>query len=449
MKVEKRDGRIQNFQFDKIANAVSKVFASKSVQKPVPEKILNSLKEYFEKLSAKMDSKDPDYAVPIEEIQDVIRDTLIKQNQYEAAESFILYRKKREDIRERKTKMSKEITKKLNGTNIENQNANLDEASFGGRMGEATRVVTKDFALKNLMSKKAKENHENNRIYTHDLDSYAVGMHNCLSIPFDDLLKNGFNTRQTDVRPANSVNTACQLVAVIFQIQSLQQFGGVSATHIDWTMVPYIRKSFYKHFNEGLKYCEGLDIAYVLTNVQDISIEDSSYKKYPKAYNYALAMTQKECMQGVEGLSHNLNTLQSRSGNQLPFTSINYGTCTLPEGRMFTEAILKTSLRGLGKYGRTSIFPCQIFQYMKDVNDRPGTPNYDLYKLALKSTAHRLYPNYANQDWSSNNDAIKSDRDIREKIIADLTREEQEKLIARIEADPSLGERLGLLVEDE
>lgn len=135
--------------------------------------------------------------------------------------------------------------------------------------------------------------------------------------------------------------------------------------------------------------------------------------------------------------------------NQLPFTSINYGACTLPEGRMFTEAILKTSLRGLGKYGRTSIFPCQIFQYMKDVNDRPGTPNYDLYKLALKSTAHRLYPNYANQDWSSNNDAIKSDRDIREKIIADLTREEQEKLIARIEADPSLGERLGLLVEDE
>ena len=258
MKVEKRDGRIQNFQFDKIANAVSKVFASKSVQKPVPEKILNSLKEYFEKLSAKMDSKDPDYAVPIEEIQDVIRDTLIKQNQYEAAESFILYRKKREDIRERKTKMSKEITKKLNGTNIENQNANLDEASFGGRMGEATRVVTKDFALKNLMSKKAKENHENNRIYTHDLDSYAVGMHNCLSIPFDDLLKTGFNTRQTDVRPANSVNTACQLVAVIFQIQSLQQFGGVSATHIDWTMVPYVRKSFYKHFNEGLKYCEGL-----------------------------------------------------------------------------------------------------------------------------------------------------------------------------------------------
>ena len=255
MKVEKRDGRIQAFNFDKIVIAVSKVFASKSVQKPVPDKLLDKLKEFFEKLSEK---KDDNYAMPIEEIQDVIRNFLIKNNQYEAAESFILYRKKREEIREKKSKLTKDIAQKLNGTNIENQNANLDEASFGGRMGEATRVVTKDFALKNLMSKKAKENHENNRIYTHDLDSYAVGMHNCLSIPFDDLLKNGFNTRQTDVRPANSVNTACQLVAVIFQIQSLQQFGGVSATHIDWTMVPYVRKSFYKHFNEGLKYCEGL-----------------------------------------------------------------------------------------------------------------------------------------------------------------------------------------------
>lgn len=446
MKVEKRDGRIQAFNFDKIVIAVSKVFASKSVQKPVPDKLLDKLKEFFEKLSEK---KDDNYAMPIEEIQDVIRNFLIKNNQYEAAESFILYRKKREEIREKKSKLTKDIAQKLNGTNIENQNANLDEASFGGRMGEANRVVTKDFALKNLMSKKAKENHENNRIYTHDLDSYAVGMHNCLSVPFDDMLANGFTTRQTDVRPANSVNTACQLVAVIFQIQSLQQFGGVSATHIDWTMVPYIRKSFYKHFNEGLKYCEGLDIAHVLINVQDISIEDTRYKKYPKAYDYAIAMTKKECMQGVEGLSHNLNTLQSRSGNQLPFTSINYGTCTLPEGRMFTKAILETSLRGLGKFGRTSIFPCQIFQYAKDINGKPGTPNYDLYQLALKSTAHRLYPNYANQEWSVNENAIKTDRQVRTKVLSELTEDERAKLIARIEADPSLGERLGLTVVEE
>ena len=104
------------------------------------------------------------------------------------------------------------------------------------------------------MSEMSKNNHLNNEIYVHDLNSYAVGMHNCLSIPFDKLLANGFNTRQTDVRAAQSVSTAFQLVAVIFQLQSLQQFGGVSATHLDWTMIPYVRKSFYKHWRNGIEY---------------------------------------------------------------------------------------------------------------------------------------------------------------------------------------------------
>ena len=225
---------------------------------------------------------------------------------------------------------------------------------------------------------------------------------NCLSIPFDDLLANGFNTRQADVRPANSINTAFQLVAVIFQLQSLQQFGGVSATHLDWTMVPYVRKSFNKHFREGLVYIENQPEQVEVYKVQDVSIDDAWYKDFPKAYKYAMDMTTKELTQAVEGMYHNLNTLQSRSGNQLPFTSINYGTCTLPEGRMVIKALLEGSIKGVGKLRKTSIFPCGIFQYMKGVNDKPGTPNYDLYQLALESTSKRLYPNYANVDWSGN-----------------------------------------------
>lgn len=243
-----------------------------------------------------------------------------------------------------------------------------------------------------------------------DLDSYAVGMHNCLTVPFDRLLAEGFNTRQTDVRPANSINTAMQLVAVIFQLQSLQQFGGVSASHLDWTMVPYVRKSFNKHFRNGLVYCEDLPEEAenykkspdYKVKIEDISIQDSWYQKHARSYKYALDMTTKECTQAVEAMYHNLNTLQSRSGNQLPFTSINYGTCTLPEGRMVTKAILDVSIEGLGKHGRTPIFPCGIFQYKKGINDKEGTPNYDLKQLALQSTAKRLYPNYANVDWSGN-----------------------------------------------
>ena len=122
----------------------------------------------------------------------------------------------------------------------------------------------------------------------------------------------------------------------------------------------------------------------------------------PKAYQYAMDMTIKETQQAVEGMYHNLNTLQSRSGNQLPFTSINYGTCTLPEGRIVIKALLEGSLKGVGKFHKTSIFPCGIFQCMKGVNRVPGDPNYDMFQLALKSTAQRLYPNYANVDWSGN-----------------------------------------------
>lgn len=135
-------------------------------------------------------------------------------------------------------------------------------------------------------------------------------MHNCLSIPFDDLLAKGFNTRQTDVRPANSVNTAFQLVAVLFQLQSLQQFGGVSATHLDWTMVPYVRKSFYKHFKDGVKYISDLGFEDFENNYikDNLSIDEDIYKNkpYQKVYQYAIDMTTKELQQAVEGMYHNL-----------------------------------------------------------------------------------------------------------------------------------------------
>ena len=148
-----------------------------------------------------------------------------------------------------------------------------------------------------------------------DLSAYPVGMHNCLSIPFDDLLANGFNVRQTDIRPANSINTAFQLLAVIFQTQSLCEFGGVSATHLDWTMVPYVRKSFRKHYIDGLKYIENIFDETLFEHIPiDASVNDEEYKIYPKAYKYALDMTEKEAKQAAEGMFHNLNSLQSRSG---------------------------------------------------------------------------------------------------------------------------------------
>ena len=326
------------------------------------------------------------------------------------AREYITYREKRNIQRTRNSDLRKRVMEKLTASNVQNQNANVDEYSFGGRVGEASDEQARDIALNDIISPMARENHINNRIYIHDLNSYAVGMHNCLSIPFDHLLAEGFNTRQTDIRPANSINTACQLTAVLFQIQSLQQFGGCSATHYDWTMVPYVRKSFRKHYIEGLQYIEDINNEELFNHIPtDASIEDKEYKFYLKAYKYAMDMTTKELKQAIEGLYHNLNSLQSRSGNQLPFSSINYGTCTLPEGRMVIKALLEGSLKGIGKLHRTSIFPCGIFQVGEGINKRPGDPNYDLFKLALKSTAKRLYPNYANIDWSGNAGYDKND----------------------------------------
>ena len=399
--VTKRDGREKRFNPNNIYSAIKRAFIGVDGEvNDDAEIIINRIVNQISELN-----KDK---ISVEEIQNIIENKLMQSSRKDVAKAYILYRNERTKVREKNSKLIKSVSEKLMATNVQNQNANVDEKSFGGRMGEANDTVMKQYALDYCMSEMAKNNHLNNEIYIHDLNSYAVGMHNCLSIPFDKLLANGFNTRQTDVRPAQSINTAFQLVAVIFQLQSLQQFGGVSATHLDWTMVPYVRKSFYKHYIDGLKYIDskakGSEIKLSLSKNEaaNISIDDKKIYNHSMSYEYAMDMTIKEVYQAVEGLYHNLNTLQSRSGNQLPFTSINYGTCTLPEGRMVTKALLEVSIKGIGRLHKTSIFPCGIFQCMNGVNRKQEDPNYDLFQLALKSTAQRLYPNYANVDWSGN-----------------------------------------------
>lgn len=415
MNIRKRDGRLVPFDETKIEKAVLKAFVA--VDKELSDYAIakaENIANYIKDISEQEE-------LSIEQIQDYVENGLMSTKRKDVAKAYIKYREERTKIRQHNSELMKTVREKMMATNVQNQNANVDEYSFGGRMGEANSSVMRHLALNEFLSEMARENHLSNRIYIHDLDHYVAGDHNCLSIPFDKLLASGFNTRQTDVRPANSVNTAFQLVAVIFQLQSLQQFGGVSATHIDWTMVPYVRKSFTKHLEDGMIYLEKKTEYKAKrfykwlqhdSNHPDgtIHFDDKEFQSiHPDAWEYAIDMTKKEIYQAVEGLYHNLNTLQSRSGNQLPFTSINYGTCTLPEGRMVIKALLEVSIRGLGKLHKTSIFPCGIFQCMQGVNRKPGDPNYDLFKLALKSTGQRLYPNYANVDWSGNAGYDKND----------------------------------------
>ena len=400
----KRDGRKVPFDKMKIVDAVLAAF--QDVEGEITDYALEKSGNIADYVAEIAETKE----LGIEEIQDLVEKGLMSTKRKDVAKSYILYREKRNQERQRKSAFTKEIHDKLMATDVQNSNANMDEKSFGGRKGAAADSLLKQYALDYCMSEMSRNNHLNNEIYIHDLDNYALGTHNCLTIPFDNLLAKGFNTRQTDVRPANSINTAFQLVAVIFQLQSLQQFGGVSAGHLDWTMVPYVRKSFRKHFKDGMTYIEDINMNFnEMTDNSSRSIEDSTYKAAERVYKYAMDMTMKEAQQAAEGLFHNLNTLQSRSGNQLPFTSINYGTCTLPEGRIISKALLDGAIKGVGKFHKTPIFPCVIFQYSKEINGKPGTPNYDLYQLALQCTSKRLYPNYANIDWSGNAGYDKND----------------------------------------
>ena len=396
--VIKRDGSEVPYDRSKIVNAINRALMEVDgnlFSSYLSENVAQSVDNYLAYHNIQ--------GITVEQIQDLVELYLMDGDKPELARAYIRYRYMREVARGQYEKLMDTIGEKLSAANVQNQNANVDEYSFGGRMGEMNSAVARKYALDYLVSPMARKNHEENMIYIHDLDNYAVGSHNCLTIPFDKLLAEGFNTRQTDVRPAQSVSTAFQLVAVIFQLQSLQQFGGVSASHIDWTMVPYVRKSFAKHFKDGLIYVQhDREQAKIVPN--ELSFEDKQANdiRNDEAYTYAMDMIFNEINQSVEAMYHNLNTLQSRSGNQLPFTSINYGTCTLPEGRMITRALIEGSIKGIGALHKTSVFPCGIFQCMKGVNREPGDPNYDLFRLALRSTAQRLYPNYVNVDWSGN-----------------------------------------------
>lgn len=221
LQIEKRDKRIVQFNKLKIENAILKAF--KQVDGEVSEYALekaSNIADYVEHKALQTDRP-----LTVEEIQDLVENGLMATKRKDVARAYITYREKRTEERNWNSSMMLAAKEKLTGAKIDNQNANVDEHSFGGRRGEFDSVVLKQFALDNCMSRMSKENHLNNEIYIHDLDSYALGMHNCLTVPFDKLLAEGFNTRQMDIRPAASINSAFQLVAVVFQLQSLQQFG--------------------------------------------------------------------------------------------------------------------------------------------------------------------------------------------------------------------------------
>ena len=416
MQVRKRDGSLQEFNKDKIKQAIIGANNDTDEYHKIWEGDIDAMVDDIvgELTSGFFGGADheinDDWVIDIEEIQNQVELSLQIEGYYTLAKNYILYRAERKRLRDKRDVITRRMLSVIRCDDVQNSNANVDEYSFGGRKFESAGVALKDLALEEFISEDVADAHKQNRIYIHDLDSYAIGMHNCLFIDFKKLLTDGFTTRNGDVRPPRSISTAMQQVAVIFQCQSQVQFGGVASAHIDFDLAPFVAMSFKKHYVDGMKYAEEYVQVPKWDEVDDfLGYEvkiggEQAMGCLPKAYKYALDMTERECQQAAQGLYHNLNTLESRAGSQLPFTSINFGRDTSPEGRMVTKSLLEASIDGIGKFHRTSIFPISIFQHKKGVNAYPSDPNYDLKQLAIKSLTKRIYPNWVNCDFTENHE---------------------------------------------
>lgn len=419
MQIVKRDGRKKDFDAIRIREAIRKAYLDVSNEETFQDEY-----NFLEPMILTDIEKQNKEEFKIEEIQNIIIDKLKLINE-NVANSYQDYRYIRSVEREKNTDTYKKIHKIIQCNDILNSNANVDEHSFGGRKFESAGVVMKNFALYSIMKPEFTKAHLANLIYQHDLDSYAVGLHNCSFVDARKLVnETGFETRNGDVRHSNSLSTAFQQIAVIFQIQSQEQFGGTASGHMDYDLEPQVNIAFRKHFADALYYysdefdndtdefsqdyfqakiSEGVNYK-TLADEIDIENIDDLYKKYPKEMKMAMRELEKEGNQAGQGLYHNLNTLESRPGSQVPFTSINFGRRTTVAGRLICKWLLNASLEGIGKFHRTSIFPISIFQYKKGINAHKGDPNYDEKLKVINSLCHRIYPNIVNGDWSQNID---------------------------------------------
>ena len=400
MHVIKRDGTKVLFNPDKIIRAIEKAMISAygSIYET----------ETAEEIADLISNQGQDMTV--EQIQDLVENYLMKSEYCEAAKSYIIYREQRNKERIRRSKMLQTVMRRTDASAVENSNANVDEKSFSGREKEASADIQKIIALDYTLSPEVANAHKNMLLYQHDNEKTNIGEHNCLFPDMKKLYEEGFVTRNGDVRPPSTVGSGLQQTAVIFQCQSQVQFGGVGSLHIDYDLAPLVAKSFRKHFHHYLTDVEDYsneNANIIMNQLEPIAIDNKELQeKYSKAYNFCIKQLDREGLQSSEAFYHNLNTLESRAGSQVPFTSINFGRDTSSEGRFVSKNMLQASLNGIGKHHLTPIFPISIFQYKQGCNANPEDPNYDLKQMAIESLSKRIYPNFVNCDWSQANEDL-------------------------------------------
>ena len=425
--VVKRSGQRVSFNPTKVAIAVKKGFDS--VYEEYDEKIVNNVKE---KVLTEIEKKFKDRkTIGVEDVQDVIEDVLKKTKHEDVYESFKGYRERRAASRDafvvkQQHKFVKAIEslglKSAAEENSKRENANVDGDGPMGTMLHFGSTVSKEFAKAYLMDNKYAKAHDEGAIHIHDLDFWAMGTTTCTQIDLEKLFKNGFSTGHGFLRTPNSIASYASLAAIAIQSNQNEQHGGQSIPAFDYYMAPGVLKTFKKEFKQELSELldiEGfsklinfdkiIDIIDKLTSIEfDISVFNDFMDKserieevFHHAYDNAINKTDRSTYQAMEAFIHNLNTMHSRAGAQVPFSSVNFGTDTSPEGRMVIKNYLLATDAGLG-HGETPIFPISIFKVKEGVNYNKEDPSYDLFRLACRVSAKRLFPNFSFLDASFN-----------------------------------------------
>ena len=411
MQVQKRDNRLVDFNSSKIKTAIQE--CCKRIQKDYQEetlKVKEHLTEIVDNVCLHLPKND---IVKVEEIQDTVEQELSKVSP-QVAKEYIIYRYQRNVARDSKSALTQIYmnltSKKSSDMDLKRENANINSDTAMGMMLKFGAEASKEFCLNHLIKPKYARMHRNGDIHIHDLDFYPMTF-NCSFIPLGKLLKRGFSTGHGHIGEPQTIMCASSLACIILQANQNEMYGGQAYSCWDYDLAPYVAKSYVKILNrlvstkvehevklnlDGLYEKEGTLFSEVS---QGIIMKE--ILKYTEHVEYimkeARELLYKEVRQAMQASIHNFNTLQSRAGSQTPFSSVNYGTDTTVEGRMITKAILEETDKGLAN-GETSIFPVQIFKVQNSKNALEGSPNYDLFKLACKVSAKRLFPNFVYQD---------------------------------------------------
>lgn len=392
--VEKRDGRIVGYNEEKIKAAIRKAMLAteKGEDEPLIQKISDRIgMTGCEKMT-------------VEEIQDRVEIELMKSKRKDVAKRYIAYRDQRSIARQAKTRdMFLEIIEAKNN-DITRENANMNTDSPAGMMMKFASETTKPFVDDYLLSDEVKNAVRNNLIHIHDKDYYPTKSLTCVQHPLDKILKNGFMAGHGESRPAKRIETASVIACISLETAQNEMHGGQAIPALDFYLAPFVRASF-KEEVKNLEQLTGED----LPDLYDAAIKD--YLRKPldglegkeRYFQHAVNKTVDRVHQSMEAFIHNMNTIHSRGGNQVVFSSVNYGTDTSAEGRCVIRELLNSTYEGVGN-GATAIFPIQIWKKKRGVSYLPEDPNYDLYRLACKVTARRFFPNFLNLDASFNRD---------------------------------------------